>query len=471
MKRRLAIVAALALVALVAPPASPVLALEEADRLYLVGERATADRFFPVARRALERFASAYPGDARQPRALLMLGQARLALNDPESALEALRRAQSGLTATAEVQEAKFWQAEALFRLKRFAEARAGYDEIVRTDAAGPLAPDALYGVGLSELELKHPEPAITAFNDFLTTWPQHAQAPAATLQLASALVDAKRISEALPLLTTFATKYPGSKLIPDAQYQLGWVKYSNGDRQGGLSDLSAFVAANPNHPRAPDARRVLAQGLAKYGNRQQRLDAYKSFMNQDPPTAEGYYEAAAIAASLGLRPEQDAAWRKLRAAFPNDQLTRKMASDLAADAFKQKNWKDAVTLGTIAAQSDDDTVKSEGWLMVGESELKQKHFTQAAKAFEAVGAVNDIEANTKFRALAGLGLAREELKEYKPALNAYETVAKQSPDATLRSWAQERAAAVRPLANKPGNGTAPKQPVKPADKPGSKKS
>src|SRR3989442_5650610 len=264
MKRRLAIVAALALVVLVAPPVSPVLALEEADRLYLVGERATADRFFPVARRALERFVSANPGDARQPRALLMLGQARLALNDPESALEALRRAQSGLTATAEVQEAKFWQAEAQFRLKRFAEARAGYDEIVRTDAAGPLAPDALYGVGLSELELKHPEPAITAFNDFLTTWPQHAQAPAATLQLASALVDAKRISEALPLLTTFATKYPGSRLIPDAQYQLGWVKYNNGDRQGGLSDLSAFVAANPNHVKAPDARRVLAQGRSE---------------------------------------------------------------------------------------------------------------------------------------------------------------------------------------------------------------
>src|SRR5207247_10668328 len=100
MKRRLAIVAALALLALVAPPASPVLALEEADRLYLVGERATADRFFPVERRALERFVSANPGDARQPRALLLLGQARLALNDPESDLDALSSAHSGLTDT-----------------------------------------------------------------------------------------------------------------------------------------------------------------------------------------------------------------------------------------------------------------------------------------------------------------------------------------------------------------------------------
>ena len=98
MKRRLAIVAALALASLLIPAVSPVSALEEADRLFLVGERAMADRFFPVARRALERFAVQFPDDARQPRALLMLGKARLQLNDPESALEALTRAQSSLT-------------------------------------------------------------------------------------------------------------------------------------------------------------------------------------------------------------------------------------------------------------------------------------------------------------------------------------------------------------------------------------
>jgi len=471
MKRRLAIVAALALALLLPPAVDPVSALEEAERLFLVGEKAMADRFFPVARRALERFVAQYPGDARQPRALLMLGQARLRLNDAESALEALSRAQTGLTATAEVQEAKFWQAEAQFRLKRYTEARAGYDEIVRTDAAGPLAPDSLYGFGWSELELKHPEPAITAFREFLTTWPDHTLAPAATLQLARALVEGKRISEALPLLTTFATKFPGSKLNPDAQYLLGWVKYNNGDRQGGLSDLSAFVTANPNHEQAPEARRLLAQGLAKYGDRSQRLAAYKTFMSQDPATAEGYYQAADIAAGLSMRAEQDAAWRKLRAEFPQDALTRKMASDLAAAAFKQKNWKDTVTLGAIAAQSDDESVKADGWLLVGEAELKQRHFPQAAKAFEAVGAIQDVEVSARFRALAGLGLAREEQKEWKAALAAYETVATKSPDTTLRDWARERVAEVKrqmpqtPKTN--GNGA---KPAKPADKPLSKK-
>ena len=477
MKRRLAILAALALALLLPPAVLPVSAIEEADRLFLVGEKAMADRFYPVARRALERFVAQYSNDARQPRALLMLGQARLRLNDPESALEALARAQGSLKVAAELQEAKFWQAEAQFRLKRYTEARAAYDDIVRNDAAGPLAPDALFGYGWSELELKRPEPAATAFRDFLTTWPEHPQAAAATVQLARALVEGKKVSEALPLLTDFKTKYPNSKLIPDAQYLLGYIKYNNGDRQGGIQDLSDFVKANPNHPEASAARQILAAGLAKYGNRSQRLDAYNAFMSQDPPTAEGYYEAAKIAEGLGLRKEHDEAWKKLRTGFPEDERTRMMARDFASSAFKQKNWKDAVTLGTLAAQSDDETVKADGWLLVGEAELKQKRFAQAAKAFESVGAIKDVEVSNKFRALAGLGLAREELKEYKPALNAYETVAKQSPDATLRSWAQERAAAVRPLATKAngGNGSngGPKksEPAKPADRPASKKS
>ena len=473
MKRRLAIVAALALAVLLPPAVDPVSALEEADRLFLVGEKAMADRFFPVARRVLERFVTQYPNDARQPRALLMLGQARLRLNDPESALEALARAQTGLKAAAELQEAKFWQAEAQFRLKRYTEARAGYDEIVRNDAAGPLAPDALYGFGWSELELKRPEPAATAFRDFLTTWPDHSLAPAATLQLARALVDSQRISEALPLLTTFKEKYPGSKLIPDAQYLLGFVKYTNGDRPGGLADISAFVAANPTHPEAPAARRLLSQGLAKYGDRAQRLQAYKTFMEQDPPTAEGYYEAARIAEGLQLRKEQDEAWKKLRTQFPEDPQTRKMASDLAASAFKQKNWKDAVALGAIAAQSDDETVKADGWLIVGEAELKQKHFPQAAKAFEAVGAIKDVEVGSRFRALAGLGLAREEQKEWKAALAAYEVVAAKSPDTTLRDWAKERVAEVKRQMPKTNGTTPPKrsEPAKPAEKRASSKS
>ena len=467
MKRCLAMVSTLAALLVLLVAVAPVSALDEADRLFMVGERALADRFYPVARRALERFVAQYPGDPREPRALVMLGKARLALNDVQSALEAFARAEGALTTPAERLETKFWRAESLFRLKRFGEARTAYDEVVRTDAASPLAPEALYGYAWTELELQRPEPAVTALRDFLTTWPEHALAPAATLQLARAQVELKQVTDALPLLTTFATKYPDSRLVPDAQYLLGWVKVNNGDPSGGLADLRAFVAANPSHAQAPAAQKLIRQALGRSGNRDDMLEAYKALMEQSPATAEGLYEAADIARRLTQPKDAEAAWRRLKDEFPEHALTRRLALELAAAAFKQKSWKDAAAYGATAVQSEGATARAEAWLLVGESELKLKRFPQAAKAFEAVGAVDEVEADTRYRALAGLGLAREEQKEWRAALNAYEAVAGRSPDTSLRDWARERVAAMKSRL-----GTSkPAPPAKPTGKPAGKKS
>jgi TolA-binding protein len=467
MKRRMAMVTALAALLMLGSVVSPVSALEEADRLFLVGEQALADRFFPVAKRTLERFVSQYPKDPRTPRAMLLLGQARLALNEPQPALETFQKAQTFLSTPAELLEVKFWEAEALFRLKRYTEARAAYDAVVRADAASPLAPEALYGYGFSELELKRPEPAITAFREFISTWPEHALAPAVTLQLARAYVELKRVNDALPLLTGFASKYPNSKLAPDAQFLLGYMKVTTGDPRGGLTDLRAFLASNPNHEQAPTARRLVGQALAKYGDREDLAEAYKSLMEQDPPTAEALSDAAAIAGRLGRTKDQEEAWKKLRAQFPDHALTRRMSLDRATAAFKQKNWKDAATLAQPATQSDDDSVRAEAWLLLGEAELKQRRFPQAVKAFESVGGISDVDTGVRFRALAGLGLAREEQKEWKAALTAYEAVASRSPDSALRDWARERATAMK---NQLPKSPAPppqkrSEPAKPADR------
>jgi TolA-binding protein len=474
MKRCLAMVPTLAALLVLVIAVAPVSALDEADRLFMVGERALADRFYPVARRALERFAVQYPGDPRAPRALVMLGKARLALNDAQSALEALARAQPLLTAPADLLEVKFWQAETLFRLKRFSEARTAYDEIVRTDAASPLAPEALYGYAWSERELGRLEPAATALRDFLTTWPEHALAAGATLQLARVQIELQHVAEALPLLTGFAAKYPGSRLIPDAQYLLGWTKLNTGDSRGGVADLRAFVAAHPSHEQAPAAQKLIGQTLGRSGNKDEMAERYKALMEERPATVEGLFEAADIARRLSRPRDVEAAWQRLKADFPEHALTRRLALDLAGAAFQQKNWKDASAYGTTAAQTEDEGARAEAWLLVGESELQLKRFPQAIKAFEAVGEAGAVEAGTRYRALAGLGLAREQQKEWRAALSAYEAVAGRSPDTSLRDWARQRAAAVKTQLSKSAPAApAPKrsEPSKPADKPAGKRS
>src|SRR5207245_1178128 len=279
-----------------APPAR---ALDEPERLRLVGERAFADGLYPLARRVLERFVAEYPNDPHAGSALFLLGRARFALGDTESALEAFRRAQAAIS-PAEALEAKFWEAETLFRLRRFTEARAAYDAVVKKDAAAPRAPEALYGLAWSD---------------------------------------------------------------------------------------------------------------------------------------------------------QVAAWRRLRKEFPDHPLATRAALDLANAAFKRKDWKDAAAQAQAAAQSGDGGVRAEALLLAGESEVKLGRYGAAAKAFEAVGGVKDVEAGVRYRALAGLGLAREQLKDLRGALTAYESVVRGSPDATLRDWARERAQSVKSQLARPPAG------------------
>jgi TolA-binding protein len=437
----------------------PLLALDEPDRLWLVGERAYADKLYPVASRALERLVADHPQHTHAAEAVLLLGHTRLALEQLEPALQAFRRARTLNPVPGRPLEARFWEGETLFRLKRYTEAAAAFDEIVRTDAASPFAPDALYGFAWCELEEKRPERAVTALKEFLGAWPDHALAGSAAYYLARALVDTNRTADAIPLLSGYAARYPTSRSLADARYLLGWARLSTGDTAGAVRDLRAFAAAHPTHERAPEARMLAARAVAKQGgDREEMLESYKLLMEAQPPTAEALHDAAALAARLERPRERDTAWQKLRATFPDHPLTRRFALDMATASFKSQNWKDAASLAQIAAHSDEDTVRAEGWLLAGEAELKLRRLPAAARAFESVGEIANVDGGVRYRALAGLGLVREEQREWKGALAAYESVAAQSPDETLRGWAKQRVAAVKAQLEagkpKPGSGT-----------------
>lgn len=457
--RRVPIVPACLAVLVALSVVSPAAALDDADRLWLVGERSFADGLYPVARRTLERFVAQHPKDPRLPEAVLLLGKARLRAGEVDGALEAFRRAQTLTPPPGRPQESRFWEAETLFRLKRFAEARGAYDAVVQADAASPFAADAVYGRAWCDLEMKLPEPAIAGFREFLQKWREHPQAASATLQLARILADEKKPGEVVAVLQSFAAKYPGSRLAPDAQFLLGWAKTNSGDARGGLADLRAFVAANPSHEQVPAARKIIAQSLAHNGDREEMLEAYKVLMEQEPASADALYNAVQIGARLARPKDLDAAWKRLSAEFPDHALTRRAALERANAAFKDRNWKTAAALGAQAARSDDDAVKAEALLLVGESELKQKRFAPAAKAFEAVRSLGDVDAGVRYRAVAGLGLAREEQQDWKAALAAYESVVSRSPDATLRDWARERASAMKSRLAKPST-PAPSKPA-----------
>jgi TolA-binding protein len=418
-------------------------AMAEAERLWLVAERAFQDGLYPLSRRMLERLIERYPNDPRLPEATLLLGKARFSQGQYEQALEAFRLAQGFSPVPGRPGEALFWEAEALFRLKKPGEARALYERVLADAPASPLAPDALYGLAWASLELKRREAAATEFRRLLDRYPDHRYAGSAAFYLARTLVELKRVDEAVPLLRAFPSKYPDHRLLPEARALLGEALLAAGESQDGVAQLRAFIAVHPDHALAGRARRLIVDTLLKQGKKAELLEEYRALVAQSPPTAEGLYDAGAIAQRLGRPKDAETLWARLRKEFPDHALAARASLDLAQSAFGRKSYKEAATLARAAARSPEDPIRGEAFVLLGESELKQGRFKSAHQAFQSAAETSGLDAALRYRALAGSGLALEEQRQWAQAAKYYDEVVAGSPDKELRAWARQRRAAV----------------------------
>jgi TolA-binding protein len=431
--------------------------MDESERLWTVGEHAFQDGLYPLAGRMLERLINRHPKDRRVPEASLLLGKARFSQKAFPAALAAFRQALSALPNAGRPGEARFWEGETLFRMARYAEARDAYDRVLQ-DQSSPFAAEALYGRAWSNRELKQNELAIADFRRLLEGYPDHTTAASATFYLGKMLVDAKRPEEAVPLLRSFAAKYPDHALLPSARYSLGQALIDSGERAEGVAELRAFVAAYPTSDMAGQARRLITDAVLTKGSKTELAEQYRQLMAQSPATPEALYDAGVIASKLGRARDAETAWGRLRKDFPDDRLAPRAALDLAQAAFGRSAFKDAAFLSQAASRSEEDGVRAEAFLLLGESELRLKRYPVALQAFQSALEADALESGLRFRALAGSGLAMEEQQKWAQAARYYDEVAAKSSDKTLRDWAKARRAAVAAkLKPAPERKTAPK--------------
>jgi TolA-binding protein len=175
------------------------------------------------------------------------------------------------------------------------------------------------------------------------------------------------------------------------------------------------------------------------------------------PATAENLYDAATIAVRLKRPRDAEVAWTRVRREFPDHSLAARASLELAQAAFGREQWKEAATLAVAAAKGTDGALRAEAHLLHGESELKLRRFAAAHQAFQAVVASPGVDAQIRYRALAGSGLAMEEQQQWAQAARYYEEVATKSPDRSLKSWARERHTAVGARVAKPSRSAPPK--------------
>lgn len=440
-------------------------AMPAPDRLWAVGVQAFEDGLYDLAYDQLGRFARVAPTDPRRGDAAFLRGKAAFALGRFADALTEFQAAEALPLRVIAVGEPFYWQAETLFRLRRFEFARERYTVFLREYPRSAQAADALYARGFAELELGRSDEALASFQTLLRDHVGSDLAGSAAYALARELVRLKRWSEALPLLSTYASRFPKSRFLAEARYLLGITQLEAGRSAEGVRTLEQFVTAAPAHDLAPQARWVLAESHVRAGRTREALDHYQALAKHAPahPLApQALYHAGDLAQRLGRTAEAEAAWTALRRAHPQDALAGAAGLDLASLYLKRRQLDQAIELAREVAEAGGPS-RLEALLTLGESALRAGKTPEAVRAYETALAEAPERSGERFRALAGVGLVAEVQKDSAAARRAYQEIVRDSEDAELTRWAKTRLQGLE-ARDKPVPKEAPK--TKPRPKP-----
>ncbi|HEV8672442.1 MAG TPA: tetratricopeptide repeat protein [Methylomirabilota bacterium] len=442
-------------------------AVSEADRLWTVGIQAFEDGLYDVSYRELAEFARVAPNDARRGDAAVVRGKAAFALGRYGDALGEFGAAQGMPLRAFTPGEPLFWQAEVLFRLRRFSDARERYTLFVRGYPTSPYADDALYARGFSELELGLPEEALATFNTLLREYPASELAGSAAYAAARELVRAKRWDEALGLLSAYPSRFPQSRFLPEARYLLGVTQVETGRAAEGARSLEEFVTAHPTHDLAPTARVLLAESHLKAGRTPEAIEQYRGLVKHTPTSSlvpQALYQIGDLSQRLGRTTDAETAWKTLRRDYPQDALAASAGLELANLHLKGRQFDQAMQAAREVADAKGPQ-RLDALLLLGEGALKAGKMAEARGAYEAVLAEAPVSGGDRFRALAGVGLVAESQKETEAARRAYQEIAEKADDAELVRWAKSRLQGLE-ARDKPTPRVAPKAKPRPSAKP-----
>ena len=278
---------ALAGLAVLAAPAPGAAALSEADRLWLVGVGAFDDGLYETAYRELGRFVQAAPTDRRRGDAALLRGKAAFSMERYAEALTEFDAAETlPLTAATTPGEAIFWQGEALFRLRRWEEARDRYARFL-----GPQARVALRAGGpLRARPGRARDGARRQRRRHVPGLPPRLSQPLAgadgRLQRGAGADPGQALGgRPRPPRARTRSRYPGSPYLAETRYLLGVAQMEAG-RPEGARTLEQFVAQSPSSELAPPGPRARRRGPDEGGPEpRRRWSSTRLSSGRRPPT------------------------------------------------------------------------------------------------------------------------------------------------------------------------------------------
>jgi TolA-binding protein len=413
----------------------------------------------------LEQAVAAAPKADFTLNALTTLAQLYRKLGNNAKADEALARLKRDFPESAAGAEAEYDAATALFGAGKFAEARQGYEAVLKANEPSIAAP-AQYQIGAAYFQEGQPEQALAAFRKVVEQYPTAEAAGPAQHQVGVCLLRLEKWPEAADALSKFIADHPNDEAVAEANGQLAWayknageldrakalyealvgrtassdtsnaavadalfqlgeIAYAAKDYETALARYSAIPEKQPNSDLIDEAQYMRGWSLLQLKRTDEAVEAFRACLAAKPEArlaADCHFQ---IGAALAAKGETDAAIAELQGFLTEYKSERAAPFALLtlADLYTAKeDWAKAEGALSASPTEGDDAYLARRSLLLGST---LRHLNRAADALPLLEkAVALSSGNTAARARFELAAAQSAAGKHAEAADGFLNVA-----------------------------------------------
>ena len=247
--------------------------------------------------------------------------------------------------------------ANASRKLADYTQARALYDQIIKTYPDSSYAADAVYQRLVSLYNADDPA-LITEIDKFIAANPASDKKDQVLLLKAEALYRKQDYADAAPVYKSLdSTTLPGD-LRADAQFKLGWCQMQTKDYANAITSFSDFLAANPKSSLVPAALAQRAVALQKTGDLSSAKKDFDTIVSTWPKAKERELALQQKALLLGQQDDNQGmsdTFKLLLNDYPQTAVAAQANYWIGWAAFKMDDYKNAIAPLDAARKADKD--------------------------------------------------------------------------------------------------------------------
>lgn len=178
--------------------------------------------------------------------------------------------------------EAVFRRAEVEFETSNYANAQAGYSNLISSKATSRFVPFALGRRAAAYFNLKEYKKTADDYIILLEQYSTHPASKDILLPLQEALNLAGKSGEFDSYLDKIKKANPDVKGLESVEFETSKNLYFNQDYQKAISSLSNFISGYPESPQLIEARYYRAESYYRLKDQQSALDAYREIFLEE---------------------------------------------------------------------------------------------------------------------------------------------------------------------------------------------